>query len=225
MALVVALVSPLEALSEVLFAAHMVQHLLLTLVAAPLLLLGRIHHAVTPLLPLDLRRSWGRRLARGARRVGPGLLVVAVGVHVGTVVAWHVPALYTLAASSALAHGLEHLTLLGSAVGFWAVMGAARPRPVAAAGLAAFVTSLVFVGLAALLTSAPTPWYGPHLTTTQPFGLTPLEDQQLAAAIMWVPGGMVYLGAAAAAILRWIRADERALRVGAHDPAVPGGPS
>lgn len=209
--LVLALVSPLDTLSGALFSAHMVQHLLLTLVAAPLLLVGRAHVAVVAVLPVSLRRRWGRRLARGLRRAGPRALVAAVAIHVITVLVWHAPALYDLAAATEWVHITEHATMLLSGMVFWAAMGAARPRPVAAAGLAAFVASLAFTLLAALLTTAGAPWYGAHVGLTSGFGLTALEDQQLAAAIMWVPGGIVYLGAAAAAIVRWIRADEREL--------------
>lgn len=211
LALIAALVSPLEPLAESLFAAHMVQHLLLTLVAAPLLLLGRAHVALVPVLPVGLRRRWGRRLARGLRRVRPTTLAVAVALHVITVLAWHAPVLYDLAVAITWVHVTEHVTLLGTALVFWAAMGATRPRPVAAAALAAFVSSLLFVLLAAAMTAASTPWYASHLSTTGGFGLDPLQDQQVAAAIMWVPGGLVYLGAAAASVVRWIRNDERDL--------------
>ena len=211
--LVAALVSPLDALSESLFAAHMAQHLLLTLVAAPLLLLGRVHLGLLPVVPVGLRRRGARRLARGARRAPIAAIVAAVGLHIGTLLVWHAPALYDAAVRQPVLHATEHVTLLVTAMAFWAVMGAARSRPVAVAGLAAFVASLVSVLLAATMTAATSPWYASHLTTVQVWGLTPLRDQHLAAAIMWIPGGLVYLWAAAAAVFRWIRADERRLAV------------
>ena len=215
-ALVVALVSPLDALSESLFAAHMAQHLLLTLVAAPLLLLGRVHLGVLPVLPLSWRRRGARRVARGVRRFPAALVVAAVALHVLTLLAWHVPVLYDAAVAHPWLHVTEHLTLLVTALGFWVVMGAARPRPVAVAGLAAFVASLVSVLLAATMTAATEPWYASHVTTAAVWGLTPVEDQHLAAAIMWVPGGIVYLSAAAASVYRWIRADQRRLALQRH---------
>lgn len=213
MVLVVALVSPLDALSGSLFAAHMTQHLLLTLVAAPLLLLGRVHLGLWPAVPLRIRRRGARALARVLRRAPATVIVAVVGLHIGTVLAWHVPVLYDAAVRHPLLHSTEHVSLLLTAMGFWAVMGAARPRPVAVAGLAAFAASLVSVLLAAAMTAATRPWYESHLATTRGWELTPLEDQHMAAAIMWVPGGLVYLGAAAAAIHRWIRADEQQLAV------------
>lgn len=211
--LVVALVSPLDALGESLFAAHMAQHLLLTLVAGPLLLLGRAHLAVLPVIPLRLRRRGARRIARGLRRASPAVVVAAVGAHLGTVVLWHVPVLYDAALRQSWLHATEHASLLVTAVAFWGVMGAARSRPVAVAGLAAFVASLVSVLLAATMTVATSPWHTSHLATAPAWGLTPLRDQHMAAAIMWVPGGLVYLGAAAVAVFRWIRADEQRLRL------------
>lgn len=220
--LVLALVSPVDALAESLFAAHMVQHLLLALVAAPLLLLGRVHLGLLPVLPLGLRRRGARRLARVLRRAPAATIVAAVTLHILTLLVWHVPALYDAALRIPALHTIEHVTLLVTALPFWAVMGAARARPVAVAGLAAFVASVVSVLLAATMTAATSPWYTSHLTTTQAWGLTPLQDQQMAAAIMWIPGGLVYLGAAATAVFRWIRADERLLAV--QRRGVPRGP-
>lgn len=210
-AVLVALVSPLEALAGSLFAAHMVQHLLLTLVAAPLLLLGRVHLGLLPVLPVSWRRDGARVVARTVRARPAVPAAAAVALHVGTLLAWHVPVLYDAAVAHTGLHVLEHTTLLLTALAFWVVMGAARPRPVAAAGLAAFVASLLSVLLAATMTAATHPWYASHLTTAPAWGLTALQDQYLAAAIMWVPGGIVYLSAAGVAVYRWIRSDERRL--------------
>jgi len=208
---VVALVSPLDRLAEALFAAHMVQHLLLTVVAAPLLVLGRANIALRSAVPVDVRRRAGRRLARGLRRAGPAAAVsLGVGAHVATLLLWHVPAAYDAALRLPSVHVTEHVTLLLGGLAFWVVVGAGRRRPVPAAGLAAFVASLVSVLLAAAMTVADRPWYTSHLTSTSAWGLSPLEDQQLAAAIMWVPGGLVYLAAAGVVVFRWIRDDERA---------------
>lgn len=208
-ALVVAVVSPLDALGEALFAAHMTQHLLLALVAAPLLLAGRVHLVAVAVVGVGARRRYGRKLARLLRRIGPGGLVLAVAFHVGVTLAWHVPVLYDLAVSSAPVHALEHLSMLAGGLVFWAALGASGPRPVAAAGIGAFGAAFAMILLSALLTFAPEPWYGAHETTAASWGLTPLQDQQLAAAIMWIPGGFVYLGAGVWAMVRWLRHDQR----------------
>ena len=95
-------------------------------------------------------------------------------------------------------HVLEHVTFLGSAWLFWDVVWGASRRSVLAEGpaiLLLFTTALHSGILGALITFAPTPWYQNYATTTAAWGLTPLADQQLAGVIMWVPAGMVYLGA------------------------------
>ena len=210
-ALLVALVSPLDALSEALFSAHMVQHLLLTLVAAPLLLAGRVDVGLVFAVPLALRRRAARILSR-ARRAAPAAgPVAAVTAYLGLLLVWHIPPIYDLAVENAIVHGLEHVSLVLGGLAFWSVMGAARGRPAGAAAVAAFVVSLISVLLAATMTVATRPWYESHVATAPRWGLTPLRDQVLAAAIMWIPGGLVYFFAAAAAVLRWIRADETRL--------------
>lgn len=214
-AILVAVISPLDAASGALFSAHMVQHLLLAVVAAPLLVAGRLPRTLVPLLPVAWRRRGARALPSAFRPTAPSGMVVATVLHVGVVLAWHVPALYDLAVAAPSVHVLEHLTLLAASMPFWAAMGLGQRRPVPSAGLAAFVAALSFILLAASLSMSPDPWYGAHRVTTAAWNLTPLEDQQLAAAIMWIPGGLVYLGVAAGAIIRWIRADERAHRVAA----------
>lgn len=216
LALLVALVSPLDALGGALFVAHMLQHLLLILVAAPLLLAGRVQLALVAVLPLDVRRRAGRRLARGFRRAGPLAIVAAVAVHVAVVLVWHLPPLYEAAVRIEAVHVLEHATMLGSAVMFWAAMGAGSPRPVAAAGLAAFATALASILLSAAMSMATHPWYASHVDAAAAWGLTALEDQQAAGGLMWIAGGFVYLGATGAAVLRWLHHDERtnALRAG-----------
>lgn len=215
--LLAALVSPLDALGGQLFAAHMVQHLLLVLVAAPLLLVGRAHLAVLPLVPVGLRRRAGRVLARAGRRLGAAVVALAVVVHVLIVVAWHVPPLYDLAVRRAPAHAAEHLTMLAAGVAFWAAMGAVRARPSAAAAAGAFGTSLATGLLSALLSFADGPLYDAHLASAFRWGLTPLEDQQVAAAIMWIGGGTVYLATAVGVVVRWLGEDQR--RLTAQRPA------
>lgn len=200
---------PLEALAHEWFAAHMVQHLALTHVAAPLLLLGRLHRRLVSLVPLAARRRWGRRLARVGRRLDPAGRVFAMLAHIAVVLAWHVPILYDLAFELPAVHGLEHLLMLGSALGFWAALGAGSGRAVPLAALLAFVASLALGALAALLSFAPEPLYAAHVAADGPWGLSVLQDQQLGGALMWIPGGLVYLVASASTVVRWIGADER----------------
>lgn len=209
-----AILSPLDAAAEALFAAHMVQHLLLVLIAAPLLLAGRADTVVTRGLPLAWRRAVARVVAPRARRLGAVGAVLAAALYTVIVLAWHVPALYDLAVDTPVVHGLEHVTMLLAALLFWAVVGVGRVRPTGAGPAAAFVVGLAMGGLAALLSFASGPWFAAHLDTTAAWGLTPLADQQMAGGIMWVPGGIVYLLVSALGIVRWIRDDETTARLG-----------
>lgn len=214
--LVVALVSPLDALADVLFSAHMVQHLLLILVAAPLLILG------APTLPalwaLPLR--WRRRLGRGwhdapwLRRAWQGLTrpLTVWWLHTLAVLLWHLPALYQAALANATIHALEHACFLGTALLFWWLLLDPHGRRRLGRGadvLYVFTMSLPTGLLGALFTFASAPWYPAYAGGAAAWGLSPLDDQQLAGLIMWIPAGVVYLVAAGALFVAWLQAEER----------------
>ncbi len=117
---------------------------------------------------------------------------------------WHAPAAYAAALSHDGLYWLMQATLLGSAALFWARLRHASP--VAAVG--ALLFSMMQMGLlGALLTFSPSAFYAPHWLTTQAWGLSPLEDQQLAGLIMWVPAAGVYLGAALLRLNRLLAPD------------------
>lgn len=211
---VVALVSPLEPLAETLFSAHMVQHLLLALVGPPLVLLGRPLLVVTRGLGDRQRRRIGRWHGR-LRRVtakAPILPVIVVAVYVVVLWVWHVPAVYDATLTHPLVHRLEHVTLLVAAAGFWWPIVEPRRTPAWTAPLMLLVAAIAGGLLSVLLTFADAAWYAAHQSAVAQWGLTALEDQQLAGAIMWVPGGVIYLLAASIAFVRWLEADERAIR-------------
>jgi putative membrane protein len=215
LALVVALVSPLDRVAESLFWVHMTQHLLLVAVAAPLLVLGAPQAGLAWGMPKPARRSvarwWHRR--RGLRAALGWLAapLPAVVVHVAALLAWHLPAAYDAAVANPWVHALEHVSFLGTALVFWYAVLSRRGSLSAKPGLAVlalFAVSVVSGGLAALLTFSPAPWYASHLATTAAWGLTPLEDQQLAGLVMWVPGNVAYVGAVAWLFVRWMRSSE-----------------
>jgi cytochrome c oxidase assembly factor CtaG/cytochrome c2 len=209
-ALVLALVSPLDPLASVLFSAHMVQHVLLMMVAAPLLALGAPAHLWLWALPLAWRRGlarWWRRhggLRPAARVLGSALVIWLLSTFILWV--WHAPSLYEAALADDTLHALEHAAFLGTAWLFWnAVFTLARGQGAGdgVAILLLFTTALQSGILGALITFASSPWYAAYSLTTAAWGLNPLEDQQLAGVIMWVPAGTIYL-AATLAIL-WLR--------------------
>lgn len=236
LALAAALVSPLDALSGALFSAHMVQHLVLVLVAAPLLAAGApllvLAWALPPRGRGALRSAW-----RGSRglRAGWRLLVNPAGawlLHAVALWAWHVPPLYDLAVRRDAVHALEHASFLLTAVLFWWVVlprGRRLRRTHGAGALYVFTFAMQSGVLGALLTLSTRSWYDAHRETTAVWGLSPLADQQLAGAIMWVPGSVPYLAAVATLIYLWL--DEPDSPAGSDvrrslplpDPAVPRG--
>jgi cytochrome c oxidase assembly factor CtaG len=222
-ALAVALASPLDAAAASIFSAHMVQHLVLTVVAAPLLVCGRPGLVFTWALPARPRRVVRRMGAHPAVRRAAGTLsnpVVVWGVATMTLWAWHHPALYEAAVNHDAVHVVEHATLLGTAAAVWAVaLGRVRhPVPVPAAALLLFATALQGGALGAVLSLARTPLYEVHSAMAPRWGLTPLGDQQLAGVLMWMPAGLVYLGVAATLLVRWFGALEAPPVVGATGP-------
>ncbi len=208
-AVVVVLATPLDHLAGERLWAHMVQHVVLVAVAAPLLVLGRPVPTLVWALPPAARASasrWSRRLARSHSHPA-GWLVWATGalaLHSVNHWAWHAPGPYEAALRSEWVHALEHAGFLGTGLLFWwAVLGARRRALYGAGVLITFFAALQGTALGAFMTMAATPWY-PAYTRVTGTGLTPLEDQQVAGVIMWGPGGLVYALAAVLLFAAWI---------------------
>ncbi len=208
--LALSLVSPLHQLGGVLFSAHMAQHELLMVVAAPLLVLGRPVIAFLWALPLSWRRSLGTwSTASPVSRTWSVITLpsMAWALHAVAIWLWHAPSLYQATLGSEMVHTIQHVSFLGTALLFWWALlhgvqaRLARPAAVIYLFTTAGHTSL----LGALLTFSPRLWYPLYDSTTAPWGLTPLEDQQLAGVIMWVPAGLAYLIAALALAATWLR--------------------
>lgn len=207
LALAAALVTPLDALGTRLFAAHMVQHELLMVVAAPLLVLGRPLAAWTWALAPSQRRRIGAATRwpwLAAAWGGITRPVTAWTLHALALWAWHVPVLFEAALRHEAVHILQHTTFLGTALLFWwAVLGGDPRSPRGGFALAYLFTTMMHTGaLGALLTFAPTAWYPAYGQAAGAFGLTPVEDQQLGGLIMWVPGGIAYVIAGLALVGR-----------------------
>lgn len=215
-ALVVALVSPLEAMSAALASAHMAQHLLLILVVAPALVHSGAGEGVLAGLPSSMRKKLGsgRRTigltpARIRRLAPPGWIWL---LHAGTLLFWHASGPYELALASAPVHYLEHTTFLVSALWFWQLVFSVRHRTFDWPGvgiLMVFGLALQSVFLALLMTFATLPWYPSYAQTTAPWGITHLADQHLAGVIMWVPAGFAYTGIGLIQLFRWLASIEK----------------
>jgi putative membrane protein len=204
-----ALVTPLDAAAEVSFALHMTQHMLLVVVAAPLLALGNIGVVMLAGLPGGLRMSLGRVIAsRPLRRLRGWLLALPVttAVHGVVVWLWHAPALYEAALADPLVHYLEHLAMLGSGVLFWwSVTTAWWRAPLGhGAGVGALFLTMLHSGmLGILITLAPVPLYPSYATAASLGSLSPLEDQQVAGIVM-LAGGFAYLAAGLVLLASWL---------------------
>ncbi len=208
--LAVALVSPLDAASDALASAHMIQHVLLIGVAAPLLARAGPVALVLRAGPPGARRM-GRSLRRGLgvdarrRRILRHPVLIWV-LAVASLWAWHAPALYDAAVAHRPVHVIEHLTLLGAAMAFWsAVWRCGRPGGEPGTGvLLLFGYGLATTLLAALMTFATRPWYESYATTTEAWGLHRLADQQLAGVLMWFPTGFLGAGVALWLVIGWL---------------------
>jgi cytochrome c oxidase assembly factor CtaG len=135
------------------------------------------------------------------------LALVAWVLHALAIWLWHAPALYQATLSSEVIHTLQHVSFLGTALLFWWALLQGREGRVGrpAAVIYLFTTALHTSLLGALLTFSTRLWYPLYQSTTMPWGLTPIEDQQLAGVIMWVPAGVAYLVAALWLASTWLR--------------------
>jgi putative membrane protein len=207
--LLVALISPLHPLGEVLFSAHMLQHEILMLISAPLLVLSRPLVTFLWSLPMNTRRVLGRWSKQREIAASWKFLTAPLCawlLHAAVIWAWHAPYLFQLTLRSDLAHSLQHLSFFLSALLFWWAVFYARGRKAYGSAFLYVFTTAIHTGiLGALLTFSPRLWYPAYSNTTQTWGLTPLEDQQVGGLIMWVPASLVYLAAGLKLLAAWIK--------------------
>lgn len=207
LALVVALNGPLHDLSDhYLFSAHMVQHLVLTLVVPPLLLAGTPGWMADALVRPVLARQPTAALARAVTRPLP-----ALAIYSATLGAWHLPPLYGATLDVHAWHVVQHVTMLAAAtVAWWPILAPASRLPAlpyAAQLLYVFVLGMPMTVVAALITNADQVLYPFYEAAPRVFALTPLEDQRLGGLIMWVPAGIVPLVIFTIVYFRWVAAE------------------
>jgi putative membrane protein len=207
--LVVALVSPLDRLSDFSFVAHMSQHEILMLVAAPLVALGRPTVAFLWALGPPQRQVLARaaRLPVTRRTWRAVTHPVSVLVLHGVVVwLWHLRVLFDAAMQSEWVHAGQHLSFFVTAVLFWwaIVFGRYGRTGYGVGVLFVFATATHTSLLGVLLTFAQHVWYAPYQGRTRWLGLDPLDDQRLGGLVMWIPGGATLLFAALALLLAWL---------------------
>lgn len=198
--LAAALVSPLDVMGEQLFSAHMVQHELIMMVAAPLLVASRPEQAIliggrktTTLIMhvLTLRSPVVLRFYRRMTDTVPAWFIHFIGLWV-----WHLPFLLNASLRNEWVHSLQHVTFLLVAWVFWCSIFRLKKASSLGAVVSLFLTGIHASLLGALLTFSPVIWYSPYASTTLQWGLTPIQDQQLGGLIMWMPAGVIFIAAA-----------------------------
>jgi putative membrane protein len=214
--LFVALDSPIEGLSAQLFWVHMIQHVLLMLVAAPLLVFSRPWIRIWRALPLSWRRRLAHGLAEGERAAplraltsGLGTPTAALTLFSVVLLGWHVPVMFEATLSSEWLHALEHTLFFLAAVLMFKQVIPSPPLRIRLGDIqrVLYVTAAMTISwvLAVILALAPKPLY-PHYAhlASRPGGISALADQQLAAGIMWVPGSITFLVIIFVYVHRWL---------------------
>jgi len=197
----------------------MVQHEILMIVAAPLLVLGHPLAAWTWALPPPWRRNIG------AATRWPVVATTwdaftrplsAWALHAIALWAWHIPELFEYALHHDGMHIAQHASFFLTALLFWwAVLGSrTRGRPSGFALAYLFTTMMHTSALGALLTLAPTPWYPSYAAPSVAFGVDPVSDQQLGGLVMWVPGAFAYVIAALVLVARLLTRTKPGPRLG-----------
>lgn len=205
-----AVASPLDTMAGARLSMHMVQHVLLVGVAAPLIAVGAPLPTLLWALP-DRGRRWltprWRRAANGSAGKGwARWTAAALVLQVGALWAWHAPMLYQAALASEVLHALEHASFILTAVVFWWTVAGARHRTTGgAAVLAVFLGTLPATALGALMTLAGRPWYPAYARQSG----AALEDQQVAGVVMWGFGGLAAVVATVVVFAAWLAALDR----------------
>lgn len=189
---------------------HMIQHLVIGLIAPLLLCMAKPTLVFSSVLDPPARRKLDRHVAVLRRRWGlrrhlAGWAVAVTAMHVAGWWTWHVPAVFDLALRHDSVHAAEHATLFTVGILLWWVCLGARWDDRGPAAVLVLFGAAVGTGMiGALLTIAPDPVYATTTAGVERWGLTRLSDQQLGGVIMWVVGGAVYLTAATVIAVRWL---------------------
>jgi putative membrane protein len=208
--LFLALASPIDGAGSLAFSAHMIQHELLMIVAAPLMVLGRPLGVWVWALPHDWRSGIGGFTHARPISVFWNLITRPVNawlLHFAALWVWHVPRFFQAALANNGIHALQHACFLFSALLFWwAVLGKQAGHGARGHAMLSLFSTMMHTGaLGALFTFSETVWYPAYGDSAwHAFGLSPLEDQQLGGLIMWIPGGLAYVIAGLALMASWL---------------------
>lgn len=213
--LFVALVSPLDFYSEELNSVHMVQHTLIMMVAAPLIALGSPGYLALWVIPASAWKKIGRyqRFVSQTLRASRFGHPIAVSLlYAFTLWIWHVPVLYEAALRDQRVHDLQHVAFFAASYLFWRVLFDPYGRRILNAGagvLYLFATSMHAMILGVLMALSPAAWYSHYAKTAPHYGLSALQDQQIAGYIMWMPAGTTYVVALIILVARLVRQEKQ----------------
>jgi cytochrome c oxidase assembly factor CtaG len=219
LSLAVALISPVSWLSQILFSVHMTQHEILMLVSAPLLVFGHPVLAILWAMPKPAREAWGRWTDRRAVAAAWKVMtrpLTAFVLNGAALWVWHIPRLYEAALRNEAIHALEHLSFVLTAALFWWGMAHGRYGKMGygAAVVYVFLTAVHSSVLGALVTVAPAVWYPAYTVAAAAWQMNPLEDQQLAGLLMWVPSGVVFIVFGLALFAAWLGESDKRVKLG-----------
>lgn len=211
--IVLALASPIEAYDTTLFSVHMVQHLLLAMVAAPLLMLAAPVTLLLRFVSPEARGRWILPVLRSRVVRLVSMPVVVWGLFAGVMWFSHFSPLFEAALEDPVIHRLEHALFLGAGLLFWWPVVGADPgphrlgHPARILYLALGMPLSSFLGL--VIFSSPTVLYPHYETLERTWGMSALEDQAWAGGIMWAGGDLVFVIALILAVAVWLRHEER----------------
>ena len=218
----IALLSPFDVLVQQLFFMHMIQHLLLIMIAPPLLLLPNPLPFLLWGLPGPLRLGVGGALNRVIHKQSPvgrvlRLVTTPVAVwflFVGTIIGWHDPALYNAALLSDWVHDLEHVTMFAAGMLYWWLVSGAGPRlhkNLSRVAKIAFILAVIppNMALGIILSFSQQPIYAFYSDMPRLWGMSALDDQRISGVIMWIPGNMMHFMTALAIIFMILSGEGR----------------
>jgi putative membrane protein len=210
------LLGPLETFNAQLFSLHMLQHLVIMQVSTPLLLLGRPAHLVLRALPPQkTKRTIGFVFGKSNIRyaiiaiTGPVIAFLLFSVNLGL---WHLPTFYDAAVQNDWVHHLQHLLFAGFSLIYWWIIIDPIPRhhrlPEGWAIGSIFLSMMIGSGIGAILTLSGSVLYPSYELAANPWGLSPLADQQIGGLLMWVGSFLLYMGVGIWLAAKYLKRDE-----------------
>jgi putative membrane protein len=218
LALCAAVAPPMDAAAATAFSSHMVQHELLIVIGAPLVIVGRPILPWLWAIPDRLRPAVANQLqSRGLAGLWRWLTLPALAwaTHGAVVWLWHAPVFYEAALRSEAVHAIQHASFVGTAVLFWwgLIYGRYGRAAYGASALFVFITMMHTGALGALFALSTSPFYPLYSRRASAAGIDPVADQQLAGLYMWIPSGVVLMVFALTLMLAWLSESDRRARI------------